>query len=213
VVIGEYHDETAGVFESKAEETGSWIQFASNQYEIEVLRNNFEGIEFKIQSKFTGSWSEVFKTPLAGPYQPKNLVTLMAAALLLQRQGKIKAKDIQNGLMEIYGQTGLQGRWQLISRNPDILMDTAHNEGGLRMVFEAIAQHPHQQLHVVTGTLNDKEHSLLLPLYPKNAQYYFARPDIPRGMDAEKFKAMAAEYGCCTECGRLIARIIISEFA
>jgi hypothetical protein len=24
---------------------------------------------------------------------------------------------------------------------------------------------------------------------------------------------MAAEYGCCTECGRLIARIIISEFA
>ncbi len=37
--------------------------------------------------------------------------------------------------------------------------------------------------------------SSILPLFPKEASYYFCRPDIPRGLEAELLQEKAWEYG------------------
>ncbi|HUI32042.1 MAG TPA: hypothetical protein VLY84_00370, partial [Dysgonamonadaceae bacterium] len=42
--------------------------------------------------------------------------------------------------------------------------------------------------HMVFGVVNDKDVSSVLPLLPKKATYYFCKPNIPRGLNAEDLK-------------------------
>jgi dihydrofolate synthase/folylpolyglutamate synthase len=48
---------------------------------------------------------------------------------------------------------------------------------------------------MVIGMVNDKDTGKVLPMFPKDATYYFCKPDIPRGLDAEIMKAQAEVYG------------------
>ena len=43
--------------------------------------------------------------------------------------------------------------------------------------------------------VDDKSPDSILFLLPKSATYYFCKPDIPRGMDAEKLKELAFKAG------------------
>jgi dihydrofolate synthase/folylpolyglutamate synthase len=45
------------------------------------------------------------------------------------------------------------------------------------------------------GVVNDKDLTGILPLFPKTASYYFCRPDIPRGLDADVLKETANRFG------------------
>lgn len=94
------------------------------------------------------------------------------------------------------------GRWQIISENPTILCDSAHNEAGLRLAFEAVlnVQRPisnfnSSSLHIVTGFVNDKELDKALKFFPQEARYYFAKANIPRGLDASLLRENAARFG------------------
>ena len=43
-----------------------------------------------------------------------------------------------------------------------------------------------ESLHIVFGVVNDKDLSSIVDLLPKKATYYFCKPNIPRGLDAEE---------------------------
>ena len=47
---------------------------------------------------------------------------------------------------------------------------------------------------MVLGFVNDKELSVILEMLPKNAQYYFVCPNVPRGLAAEQLRLLAEEY-------------------
>ena len=63
------------------------------------------------------------------------------------------------------------------------------------MVVSQISQHQFETLHVVLGVVNDKDLDTILPLFPKNAKYYFCKPNVPRGLDAEILKQKASDFG------------------
>jgi dihydrofolate synthase/folylpolyglutamate synthase len=65
-----------------------------------------------------------------------------------------------------------------------IICDTAHNRHGLEVVLNQIQKQKFEQLHIVLGVVNDKDLEEILPLFPKNAIYYFSKPNNPRGLDA-----------------------------
>jgi len=50
-------------------------------------------------------------------------------------------------------------------------------------------------LHIVLGVVNDKDLEEILPLFPKNAKYYFCKPNIPRGLNAEILQQKASDFG------------------
>ena len=52
-----------------------------------------------------------------------------------------------------------------------------------------------QKLHIVYGMVNDKAPEKILQYLPKTAHYYFARPDIPRGLEAKVLQEAAAKAG------------------
>ncbi|MFT3687417.1 MAG: folylpolyglutamate synthase/dihydrofolate synthase family protein [Phycisphaerales bacterium] len=172
VVVGEYVPETKPVFLSKAKETHSEIYFASDLIE------------------------QTYPSALLGDYQVQNKKTVLQTIKILQQQNEftISEKNIKNGFLNVVSNTHLQGRWQQLGENPKIICDTAHNSHGLKIVLNQLENENYDQLHIVLGLVNDKNLEEILPLFPKKAKYYFCRPNIPRGLDAEILKEKAAQF-------------------
>jgi len=58
-----------------------------------------------------------------------------------------------------------------------------------------LQQLSYRKLHFVMGVVNDKDLSKMFDLLPKDAVYYFAKADIPRGLNANELKASASSFG------------------
>jgi dihydrofolate synthase / folylpolyglutamate synthase len=203
VIIGETQNEVEQVFRHKAAECGSVITYADQ---------HFRADNFRLQGKYASRRSmdilhdetpflARLVSPLAGIYQRKNIVTVMEICEQLNQQGfSLSLPAIRTGLRQVINNTGLAGRWQIISRNPLTICDTGHNEGGLREVIAQIAATPHAHLHFVFGVVNDKHLGPILKLLPGNATYYFCKPDIPRGLDAAELQQNAIAAGLQGAC-------------
>lgn len=172
IIIGEYIKETKNVFLNKAKETNSEIFFASDLI------------------------AETYPSELLGDYQIQNKKTVLQTIKILQSQNefKISEENIKNGFQKVIKNTGLQGRWQQLKENPKVIYDTAHNSHGLKIVLNQIQNEKFEQLHIVLGVVNDKDLNEILPLFPKNAKYYFCKPNIPRGLNAEILQKKAADF-------------------
>ena len=139
--------------------------------------------------------TKTYKTDLLGNYQQKNSRAAVRTIKDLKNRGyKITENNIKTGLLNIVKNTGLMGRWQVIQDKPKIICDSAHNKEGLTYVLGQLKDLPHKILHIVLGTVNDKDLDTILPLFPKNAIYYFCKPDIPRGLDAKTLQEKAANF-------------------
>ena len=172
VVIGEYVAETKPVFLAKAKETNSEIYFASDLI------------------------GETYPSVLLGDYQIQNKKTVLQTLKVLQDKKLLSVSEtaIKNGFLNVIKNTGLQGRWQQLGKNPKVICDTAHNTDGLKIVMNQLKKEKYQQLHIVLGLVNDKNLSEILPLFPDDAIYYFCKPDILRGLDQSILKEKAAEF-------------------
>ena len=170
VVISEYQEETASIFKEVAEKLGSPILFA-------------EKLDY-------GD----YRTNLLGKYQIKNIRGVVAT--IQQLEGfNINNGHIQKGLMHVVDNTGLMGRWQILPGTPIVICDTAHNKEGIMMVMEQLLAQEYENLHLVLGFVQDKNLDIILPLFPKQAQYYLARPDIRRGLEVDILARAMTEKG------------------
>ncbi|OAV46100.1 folylpolyglutamate synthase/dihydrofolate synthase family protein [Lewinella sp. 4G2] len=88
------------------------------------------------------------------------------------------------------------GRYQVIGRSkgPTCLADSAHNEDGLRVTMNWLASYE-APLYIVLGMVSDKDHDKALAYFPREARYYFAKADIPRGLPAEELAKKGDKHG------------------
>lgn len=179
VCIGEdINPEVKAVFQNKADEAGAPITFAE---------------ESPLQFPF---WGSDFKPALTGLCQEKNTRTILTSVRLLRESGiEISEKAIERGFAEVCTMTGLMGRWQILSKKPLTICDTAHNVGGLQYIFRHLASIPHQRLHLVIGMVSDKDVNTVLTLVPKDAICYFTQASVNRAMPAEELTRRAKAIG------------------
>lgn len=173
VIIGEKQEEVMAVFQKKAKECTSDIIFASDD---------------NVQ----------YTSDLLGDYQYSNIKTVVAT--IHQLKGFIISEEnISKGFLNVIKNTGLKGRWQVLQQNPKVIADTAHNTEGLKIVLNQLKKEHYNQLHMVIGVVSDKKLEDVLPLFPKDANYYFCKPDIPRGLNEEDLKQKASEFNLLGE--------------
>jgi len=172
VVIGEYNDETKPVFLAKAEANNAPIYFASDLFD------------------------QIYLSDLIGDYQFHNKKTVQQTISILNNETdfNVSIEQLKEGLLNVVKNTGLQGRWQQLGENPKIICDTAHNKHGLSVVMNQLKNEKFENLHIVLGVVNDKDLDSILPLFPKEAQYYFCSPNSSRGLPAETLKNAAANF-------------------
>lgn len=133
---------------------------------------------------------------LVGEHQERNKRTAYAAVQVLnERAWKVDNHAIMKGFVNVVRNTGIRGRWEVLSKEPLTIADVAHNADGITAILRVLDVTPHKKLHMVLGMVGDKNICLLLALLPKAATYYFCKADIPRGLDASDLAAQAAVYG------------------
>ena len=172
VVIGEFTAETKKVFQKEADFKKAPIYFASTINDIPELESD-----------------------LKGNYQLHNKKTAYQAIQLLKNHFSITEGDIVKGFLNVGKNTGLKGRWTILSEKPLIVADTAHNKNGLELVMQQVHQQQFNKLFMVFGVVNDKDIDAVLPYLPKDAEYFVAKPNVPRGLDAVVLKDILTKNG------------------
>ena len=135
------------------------------------------------------------KSALEGSYQLFNERTSFGILLELQKLNwNISNENITEGFRRVIENTHLMGRWQVIGSAPLTVAEVAHNEEGISFLSQKIKSLSFKKLHIVIGMVNDKDHSQVLSLLPKKAEYYFVEADIPRALPKEELQIKALEF-------------------
>jgi len=205
VVISETQNKVKQVFIKKAKETKSEIYFADT---ILIHQNEFYFPKKNATVHLYNCDGEPMMAPtdLPGTYQKHNIAGVVCALTLLMEDFPMKDDDMHKGLVNVKKLTGLHGRWEILSKkNPRVICDTGHNKEGIKQVIDCINREFDSKivkgkLHVVMGVVNDKDVAEIFTLLKTNkhfasAQYYFCKPNIPRGMEVSVLHKAALKQG------------------
>lgn len=172
IVIGEFQENTISVFSAIAKKMNAPLYIAS-----ELIK-------------------DCYTSDLKGSYQKLNLNSVVQVIQVLKSKGFIIAqKYIELGLSNVVKNTKLLGRWQILSKNPMTICDTAHNREGLTYTMKQLRNEKYENLYMIIGMVNDKNLDSILPLLPKQAVYCFCKPNIDRGLNAEVLREKALAFG------------------
>ncbi len=185
VVISEQQSGIYPIFNQKATECKSLIHYADKRFKIQNCEYKNFLLHAEVLDKKQNTIT-IYKLDLTANYQQKNLLGVLQALHELKNMGFIiEEEDVREGLSKVTANTGLQGRWQVLKQKPLVIADTAHNPDGIKLALQNIERHAPQKLHIVFGTVNDKDINTVLPLLPKNAFYYFVQASVPRALEAD----------------------------
>lgn len=196
VIIGETTNETKPVFKTCAESMNAEIIYADENDEIiSFTMNEDGGITYNTRS------FGIIHGELGGLYQKKNTNTILHAVRFLYNQHIIKnTGSINNGFYNVCRLTGLIGRWQKIGSNPSVICDTGHNVGGWTYISRQLQLQKYNKLHIVFGMVNDKDVDGVMCLLPKNAHYYFTKPQSKRAIPEKDIQRKAMTHGLAGDC-------------
>ncbi|MBO0935966.1 bifunctional folylpolyglutamate synthase/dihydrofolate synthase [Fibrella sp. HMF5335] len=201
VVIGERHPETWPVFDAVAARQQAPITYAETVWQC-VDAGLANGIRLIEAQQLDADKSLSLGLALPGLYQLQNLQTVLTSLAVLSSQWPVSDEAIRAGCASVLSQTGLRGRFQTISipqsdnmSLPLVIADTAHNEPGLRALFDTVYTVPHEQLHIVMGLVREKKVAAIWPLLPDDAQYYFCAAQLPRALPAAELAETAMRHG------------------
>lgn len=192
VLIGEYQQKVFSVFKNAAVKRNSDLRVASRLGKVMTQATTNRYVYKPLDGKYLK-----LDMPYHGAYQTKNILTVIQATQLLHRQGMciISQSDLKRGLKNVDTHAPLVGRWQSLCDAPKIIADAGHNVDGIRAAINELRMIRARQIHIIFGTVKDKDVLPVLQLLPKSAQYYFVKADIPRAMDDQELYEKALGLG------------------
>lgn len=190
VIIGQHQEETDSLFIKIANERKSKLLFAEDIINLSVTNENpiYRSLSIKAED-----WEFEIKTDLTGDFQLKNIITAFAAVnrLIIQEDIDLDITKVIEKFKSLKADTYFIGRWQILNNKPLTIADSAHNEDGIKHLTDQLEDIEYNQLHIVIGTVNDKDVDKMLSLFPDQAKYYFCKANIPRGLDSHILQSKA----------------------
>ncbi len=199
VIIGEYEEESAAVFDQVANTQNTKCHYASESIQIDnyELKDGLLKVEL-IHQLYDNSYRRNLALDLTGSYQLKNVKSVILAVEILRGLGwDINEGNIEQALTNVGLLTGLKGRWQKLQSSPDVYCDTAHNFAGLEATTKQVLSLTAKKYRFVLGFVSDKDVKQLLRLFPNgsNAIYYFCQPSNMRAIEVTSLQELGNELG------------------
>ena len=144
------------------------------------------------------SYSDV-EISMVGRHQAENLKTALATLEILRKSGAVKLD--RGALYEGLKRARQPGRFEVISEDPLVIIDGAHNEAGAQALQETMAQHfAGKKILLAAGILADKEIDSIVKFLTKITDHIIVtEPDNPRKLAAEKLAEHVADFGTAAE--------------
>jgi dihydrofolate synthase/folylpolyglutamate synthase len=166
---------------------------------LSVLEEGLEGSRFLYDN-------EEYSISIVGRHQIYNAITALTALQCLAEKGiPLKEDAVKVGLSRAF----LPGRFELVSKNPRIILDGAHNRDGVDSLAALIDKYICGRLVVVMGMLHDKEYRYGIREISRRADLFIAtQPDSPRALAASGAAAVARDFcGEVRECADIGAAL------
>ena len=182
VVFWNRNKEAADVMKETCKETNSTLYVP----DYEALKS--VSIDLSGQTFDYKNYKNLY-IPLVGSYQLENAAIALTAIEVLKKKGYgIEESHIYEGLRE----AGWIGRFEVISKEPVIIVDGSHNPPGMKATAESLKKHfQDQKITFIIGVMADKELDEMMPyILPLAKEFITVTPDNPRAMTAEAL----AEY-------------------
>ena len=178
------------VIESRCRELEAPLTVVGRDVTVERLSQDLRGQRLRVR----GSFGELeVHTPLLGSFQIENVGLAVAALTELRKSGfEIPDGAIQEGIAA----TRWPGRLQEIRKEPQVLVDGAHNGPAAAALAAAYAElFPDRKCILVTGILADKDlTSIAASLGPLASHVVACRPKSHRAYHPEEVASAFRRY-------------------
>jgi len=186
------------LFESICEEkkasfwrVGNDVRYRSNgsSFNYYGLKRNFKGLELGLKGRF----------------QNRNAALSLAVIEILERKGfEFSSREVVGGLKD----TTWPGRMHIVSRDPLIILDGAHNPKAIKELANSIKSgFSYRRLILVIGVMEDKDiGNIIRGILPIADYVIYTRPDYFRSASPEK---LLREASSNTKQGEIVP--VISE--
>ena len=188
VVCAAQEQEAEEVIRAAAREKSAALFMYGKDFGGELLSSGLEGITFTYHDD-AGTIPDLY-APLAGEHQLINAcLALKAATLALKNSNELLRKGLAS--------TRWPGRLDMVSEDPPIMIDGAHNPDAAAALSVFIRQHlGGRRLILIMGVMADKDvGGILNPLLPLASEIIFTAPDYGRAASPATLAGHAAAQG------------------
>ena len=142
----------------------------------QVLSADLSGTAFLLGGK-------EYRIRMIGLHQINNASLAICAASILRTKGlRISEEDVRQGLLDSFW----PGRFEVIRRNPYVILDGSHNLEGMQILSENIRRYfGNKKIRLIIGILRDKEYGKMLDvILPLACRVYTVTPPVSRALSA-----------------------------
>lgn len=184
VVTAGQKDEVMAVLQGRCAAKHAGLRIASAS-QIRVREKSLGGQRFDYERK-SGEAVKSLKDivlSLAGDHQCENAaVVLEIIHCLIEKGYDISEHAIREGMRSVRW----QGRFEVVRRDPLVIIDGAHNPDGIHALYHNLRTYcPGETFVFLAGILKDKDyHDMLKQMLPLAKSFVTIAPDNPRAMTA-----------------------------
>lgn len=161
--------------------------------QIEHISYGCDGQSFSYKN-----WNNI-KISLMGSYQIKNAALALEAIEALRELGyQLNDNAVYQGMKKAVW----KGRFTIISKEPFIIMDGAHNQAAAEELVRSLKlYYPGKKFYYIFGMFRDKDYHQVIRLTAPLAEYIITveTPENPRALPAEELKKAVAEVNPSVE--------------
>ena len=187
IIYGGDDDTAAEVIENIAQMRGARYSRV-DRGSLNILSSSFDGTSFSYKSY------DNVKLSLLGLYQPQNATNVIDAVEALRERGfEISDKAIFEGLAA----AEWPARFEIVSKDPLVIYDGAHNPQGIEVAVESIKRYfGDKKVFILTGVMKDKDYGYIASKLSDVASDAFTvTPDNPRALSADEYAEVLKEKG------------------
>ncbi|MEG0779594.1 MAG: folylpolyglutamate synthase/dihydrofolate synthase family protein [Oscillospiraceae bacterium] len=204
-ILGDTVEKIAGEKAGIIKEGGSVVLFAQTQEAEAVIRQKCQSchavlrrtapeLETLLDCSLEGQTLDYrarkqLRLRLLGTYQFKNVAPVLDAVdAMIARGWSVPESAIRSGLARV----SWPGRFELLQKQPPVLVDGAHNPGGAAELAQCLDQLlPGKKLTFVVGVMADKDYSSMLKtLLPYARRFITVTPDSERALPSASLQAL-----------------------
>jgi dihydropteroate synthase len=166
-----------------ADEVGDIVTVGDGADDITVSYGGREGLEGAVSIDGI-ELSVDTRVPLLGAHQATNAgiatgLLRQVADTVIVGEDALDAETIARGLRNAHW----PGRFECMGEEPLVVLDGAHNPRGCERVAETLSSFDYDDLHVVAGSMADKDHRGIAAAFADPAHVVACEPDHPRAED------------------------------
>lgn len=183
--------EAKAVFIERAAELGAAF-YDAQQLTCKILRQTLEGYCF--ETEIFGQKYDI-EISMLGKHQIQNALAALYALALLNKQKSIAVT--MEAVKQGFKRAKQIGRFEILRRNPFVIIDGAHNPDGSKALREAVLRHFNgKKILMTVGILQDKDVDEVLDNFLAiTNDFVVTEPDNPRKLPAADLAEMITTKG------------------